>query len=677
MSGNESYLDFKNPLIPYSGVATADGNAGGTTIIDLGAGGKGDDFYNNVYSIVINSGTYQGFKSKIADYTSLTGAFTLTMGTGGVITAGTKFAITIVETSGAGGIGDATAANQTLIINALAAAGLGAADPIHSLNQGTSYVGVVTSAAPSATVVVSTDLIGFGDDYFNTKWLMTIVRNDNSHGAVPEGSVRAITDYTSLTGSFVTSAFSANVEAGDIVLVAKLDPTGVGVLASGVFTTSSATVPADTGRGEGTNYWRGCIIMPITGVCAFQPRLIRAFTATTGVFTLADNAPFTAAPGLVNYVILANTEPLVADTDSAFNQFPYHVMGSKADAAVTTGSATASTIAYLKGILAAVQNGTGTNVPTNQSLYDQIIKHRQSFFGIADSGSTTNFTCLKLAGFTDDFFNGKFMMTVLLNANSVSNAPEKEQRLITDYVSTTGSFTVTAFSAAIEANDAIYITPVYDANVFEGPFTSSAATVNTITCAALAAVASQYVGQQLLILNREMRGEARMITAYDSSGKVLTFEPDLATDPDLNGNVDFLVMPVSDYWLYTTGKGISSIFDIVDAIADLSMISDTVTTDGTEQTLWETASPAGVFECKSLKLDTTAMVAGDQIRIRTYYKIKSGGNYIKESDVYITDGTDPDLHTFDLLTNRFGVKATITRTLGTDRAYDYEVAYYG
>jgi hypothetical protein len=80
------------------------------------------------------------------------------------------------------------------------------------------------------------------------------------------------------------------------------------ILGSGTLTTSSATVPADTGRTEGNDFFKGCILMPIAGACAFQPRPIGSFATGTGIFTL-DEA-FSAAPGLVDYVILDSDYPV-------------------------------------------------------------------------------------------------------------------------------------------------------------------------------------------------------------------------------------------------------------------------------------------------------------------------------------------------------------------------------
>ena len=76
------------------------------------------------------------------------------------------------------------------------------------------------------------------------------------------------------------------------------------VLATGTLTTSSATVPADTGRPEATHFWDGCLILITSGALTGQVRRITTFTATTGVFTLA--VALTGVPGLATYIILAS-----------------------------------------------------------------------------------------------------------------------------------------------------------------------------------------------------------------------------------------------------------------------------------------------------------------------------------------------------------------------------------
>ena len=89
------------------------------------------------------------------------------------------------------------------------------------ISIGEVYKGVCDAGmTPSTTTIVSKDLKGFGDDYFNTDWVMLVLYNDNSHGAAPEGQVRDITDYVSATGTFTAVAFGANVEPDDVIMVA-------------------------------------------------------------------------------------------------------------------------------------------------------------------------------------------------------------------------------------------------------------------------------------------------------------------------------------------------------------------------------------------------------------------------------------------------------------------------
>jgi hypothetical protein len=67
----------------------------------------------------------------------------------------------------------------------------------------------------------------------------------------------------------------------------------------------------------------------------------------------------------------------------------------------------------------------------------------------SDTASKTAIVIAALAGFGDDFFNNKYYLQVLHNADSAGNAPEAEVRKITDYASATGTFTVDAFSANV------------------------------------------------------------------------------------------------------------------------------------------------------------------------------------------------------------------------------------
>ncbi len=120
------------------------------------------------------------------------------------------------------------------------------------------------------------------------------------------------------------------------------------VVGYGTFTTSSATVPADTGRTEANDYWKGHGLMPLAGVVAGQERPIRQYTVTTDVFTMDE--PFTAAPGLVAYAILAEVYPVQRLLD-IFNLDNSMLELNETGATITTDGT--EQVAYINNIPAA------------------------------------------------------------------------------------------------------------------------------------------------------------------------------------------------------------------------------------------------------------------------------------------------------------------------------------
>jgi hypothetical protein len=114
---------------------------------------------------------------------------------------------------------------------------------------------------------------------------------------------------------------------------------------------------------------------------------------------------------------------------------------------------------------------------------------------------------------------------------------------------------------------------------------------------------------------------------------------------------------------------------LVDQLFNLNRVGDTITTDGTEQTLWITDNPDFPFKPIKLLLDTTNHTAAETVVVKAYYRIKSGGSYV-EFDRWTLAGVQTPLGvSFDLIPNTFGVKLTIQKTGGTNRDYDYEVYF--
>ena len=153
-----------------------------------------------------------------------------------------------------------------------------------------------------------------------------------------------------------TAVLTRNPTTSSIIRILK-GIFNTAIIANGTLTTSSATVPADTGRTEADNYWNGSYLMATAGAISFQPRLITGFANAGGVFTLDAQQAFTAVPGLVAYVILSPNSQLVPAADAATNTTPAHVIGNKSDAA-GVAAGTASVIARLRAIEAALSVNT-------------------------------------------------------------------------------------------------------------------------------------------------------------------------------------------------------------------------------------------------------------------------------------------------------------------------------
>ncbi len=100
------------------------------------------------------------------------------------------------------------------------------------------------------STIISGDLSGFGDDYFNTGWSATVILDFSGAGSVPEGETRDITDYVSSTGTFtVDAAFTAAVTTSDEVYIRTREELNVDDQA--MLNTSGTTWYLDDGGSNG------------------------------------------------------------------------------------------------------------------------------------------------------------------------------------------------------------------------------------------------------------------------------------------------------------------------------------------------------------------------------------------------------------------------------------------
>jgi hypothetical protein len=324
-------------LISYQGITDAAGAATGLTIVDGG---------------LVNESSYDGQLLKIRSGPAAGQVKPIYVQAGNTLTFATPW------TNAAGAVQQIAAGT---LFDILSISG-GGGGPGPAPKEGLSYYGVV-DAIPGANQFTIGSLAGLGAGKFdgatNPYWVF-VLRDAGGAGAAPQGEQLQITAYATATGTFTTGAFTAAVAVGDEILILHPDVAnvlvilaglavpaidsvvnllmrdvvgnkadtpdytagvltsslvrlvkgilGVTVIAEGTLDTSSPTVPADSTRAEGNDFFKGCILMPVAGAIAFQPRPIRQFAAGTGVFTLDE--PFTVAPGLVAYVVLASDYPV-------------------------------------------------------------------------------------------------------------------------------------------------------------------------------------------------------------------------------------------------------------------------------------------------------------------------------------------------------------------------------
>lgn len=345
-----SGLKIDNPAFPllqaeisYWGITDAAGNAFGTTF---------------VCADLDNWATYLGLAVKILDGPAGGQVRPLQAhAVGGIITVASAF------TNAAGAAQQITAGIRFCILSATAGAGgVPPAPPPPTI--GLWMFGVCDPAmVASAITIVCPNLAGFNNDIFNNEFWMQVIHNADAPGTAPEREIRRITNYVGATSTFTTDAFSAPVDANDLVCVFHESIMGIEILGFGTLTLSSTTVPEDNARPEANDYFNGCLLMPTEGACRFQPRRILDWTVGagvpgTGVFTLDPNNPFTGLPDLVDYVIIGEQTEFVPAADGTNNITPSDVIGSKASTPVYTPDNVSDAIRYLKGLLNTLNMGT-------------------------------------------------------------------------------------------------------------------------------------------------------------------------------------------------------------------------------------------------------------------------------------------------------------------------------
>jgi len=187
-------------LTAYTGIATADGDPAGTTLIDRALIGRND--FLSGKRILIMSGDAALEDRGIASFDDTTGEITLVSAVTDQITAGTIFRVLNMPS-----VDPELSEILSLLGN----------------TQGLCYYGLVTAIlGPNEFAIDS--LIGLGDAKFIDPagaypYYAYVLRDASGPGAAPQGEARRITLYSSATGGFLTDAFSSLVAVGDEILI--------------------------------------------------------------------------------------------------------------------------------------------------------------------------------------------------------------------------------------------------------------------------------------------------------------------------------------------------------------------------------------------------------------------------------------------------------------------------
>ena len=123
---------------------------------------------------------------------------------------------------------------------------------------------------------------------------------------------------------------------------------------------------------------------------------------------------------------------------------------------------------------------------------------------------------------------------------------------------------------------------------------------------------------------------------------------------------------------------IDEIRDLVGAELTLQEANGTIVSAAGEQTVYINNAPLGSFDCRCFIVDLDAMLGGDTMVFRVYYRIGPGGG-LQLQDYQSYTGADGGLANskklvaIDLYPTRFGVRVSVQRTGGADRSLPWEV----
>lgn len=327
----------------------------------------------------------------------------------------------------------------------------------------------------STTVHIVGNLKGFGDNYFNDEWFLLCSFDAADAAAAPQGEIRQITDYTSSSGTFTTTAFTAVAETGDLMVA--IHRSNIGLLnaihditdvvdMSAYIHDHSILANMLSSDGDISGYDRQT---------DSQEAIRDALDAAATVIDTIDantEALYAVADGdlseIIDDSILAQIMAIDGNADDNYddNTMSLQALNVDLDAIIvdttllyTTADADLSEMAddsYIAMLMA--QDGDVSEYNDHIMSLEAISYKGLSFKGkITTGASTTAHAIAQLIGFGDNFFNDEWFMYVSWDQGDAAAAPQGEVRQITDYATATGTFTTTAFTVATVNDDIVAI----------------------------------------------------------------------------------------------------------------------------------------------------------------------------------------------------------------------------
>lgn len=230
---------------------------------------------------------------------------------------------------------------------------------------GLTYTGNNTAASTTTPVVAN--LIGYGNDYFNTDWVMICILNADGIGTAPEGDVRDITDYVSSSGTFTVTQFSAALASGDQVMVARREVFAIEKASLNAVPVAGSLAAYIAGGTVGT----GTVLPASTSLYDVVSKL-STIADGTDVFTTVTADSILAKIMCTGATATANTYNNTTDSLEAISNMLWSTDGVLAwptAAAYANNISIAEVLGYIQD---GVRKGTGTAMDTNKSVADTL-----------------------------------------------------------------------------------------------------------------------------------------------------------------------------------------------------------------------------------------------------------------------------------------------------------------